>query len=175
MKFNEGDLVIYGSYGRCQIMGVEETQVGSEKIKCYKMKKYRKTNLPAGATARATFLVPLNVARNGVLRKPITANDADSTFDFLKTSEITASNLEGNWLTHQRKFDELIRAEGAHGMAKVLADIRNYLKGAIVPTKSIAHYYENIKKQLVDEFADAWDEPSKDVDLKVSKALKFNN
>lgn len=174
-NFEMGDLVVYGSYGRCEILGVEETRVGEEVIKCYKMKKFKKTNLPGGASSRATFLVPIKSAQNGSLRKPVSADCAEETLAVLKSTDRQYVNLDGNWLLHQRRYDEMIRREGAQGMAKTLSELAGYLSQTVVPTKSITNYYETIKRQLTDEFAEAMDIPSKDCEVKLSKALKYNN
>jgi RNA polymerase-interacting CarD/CdnL/TRCF family regulator len=153
--FQEGDIVSYGLHGRCQIIGVEEMKVAGD-TKRFLNLQTSKTIGSKNQGVSARVLVPAETAKEAGVRKPLNSQaEIDEILNILEEADAYFS-LDEHWKIKQKHIDEIVRLEGAKGLAKALGHL-------VICEESFGHvttsdeqkYQKLIRRLLAREIAEA--------------------
>jgi RNA polymerase-interacting CarD/CdnL/TRCF family regulator len=170
--FKVGDEVTYGVHGRCQITGIETKTIGSKEQDFYAMKPVMAPLVAkTSARAHASILVPVEQAQASGLRQLMTKDEAAMVMTMLADGEYYFERAE-NWVTKQRRIEECLRREGAKGLAKAVGHLHIVVNSDAAPRSDVTKFYDNLKRALIKEVAEATDAQTKDIEPLVNKALQ---
>jgi RNA polymerase-interacting CarD/CdnL/TRCF family regulator len=168
--FQPGDSVIYGTLGRCSVIGIETKRVGNQDLQFYRVEIYK----PIAAKTKkneASILIPLNSARQKGLRNPIRKDDVESVFTILRNQEYYFS-IKDRWETISPQLETIIAKEGAHGLAKALSYFHIAKPNVFNPPIDFTRTHENVRHVLIRELADAQEITIRDAEEQINKAIK---
>jgi RNA polymerase-interacting CarD/CdnL/TRCF family regulator len=170
--FKVGDEVYYGIHGRCEVTAIETKNVGGQAVSFYAIRAIRAVPLPkAMSRSQAQILVPTaNTDKTG-LRSAMSAELAAQVLVMLADQEYYYP-LQENWVMKNRHLEDVIRREGALGLAKAVGHLHVLVKRDVAPRGDAIRLHESLMRALVNELALALDKAPKDVELTVLRALK---
>ena len=170
--FNVGEIVSYGLHGRCQVISIDEMKAGGQTTQYYSLQTTKTVGSKNQGT-EAKVLVPVDQAEKKGLRAPIqTEDEITAVLEVLGISD-TYFKFEEHWKIEQKKIDDLVRDEGAIGLAKALGHLHVAQETATTPLSSEAiKYLRLIKRILAREIADALnDKSTRQAERLINKAL----
>lgn len=179
-EFLPGDLVIYGSHGRCEVKSVETKTVGGETLRFYKLEK-KKPALSRNLSNRteAAIWLPVQSAQSKGLRALMTAEKADEALSLLADPEIAFSS-DQSWGELQPQLEKCVLNEGGLGMVKALGFLYLVIESRQVPPSQMQKFYENLKNLFIREIAEIKEIAIRQAEDEVDRLLKkksaaFNN
>ncbi len=170
--FKIGDEVYYGIHGHCEVTGIETKQVGGEAVAFYAIRAVRTVPVPKSTSrSQAQILVPVTNAQNTGLRPLMTAEQTSQILLMLADQEYYFP-LGENWVVKNRHLEDVIRREGATGLAKAVGHLHVLVKQDVAPRGDAVRLYESLLRSLVNEMTLALGKATKDVEITVLRALK---
>lgn len=170
--YKVGDEVSYGLHGKCVITGIETKTLGANEVSFYQI-RVLKNPITAKVPGKhePSILIPVDTAPAKGLRHLMTKTDAETILKLLSEPDYHFE-LNGNWLAKQKLLEDVIRKEGAIGLAKVVGHVYVLLKQDAVPPSQVSRFYDNVYRIFLRELADAMDSTPKDIEPIVNRALR---
>ena len=171
-EFRIGDTVSYGLHGKCQVIGIEEVSLGGDSQTFYNLE----TTKVVGAKHHGVglkVLVPTEKAIAMGVRDPLTEeNEVDTVLSALAEDELKIP-IEEHWKLKQKKLDDVIRIEGASGLAKALGHLVQIQENRKTLSSDESKYFKLIKRILSREIAEVFGfKSNKEADKKIDSAIR---
>lgn len=170
-EFQPGTDVIYGLHGRCSISGVETKNINGENILFYKLTPV-KNAISRSKKQEPSIWLRVSLAKERGLRTPIQKGETERVFSILGDREYYFS-LEEKFSKIQPELEKAIHQEGSVGLAKVLSYLFVLSEKMIVPPPEVSKFFENIKKLLAREIAEATQESISGTEEKLLKMMQI--
>ncbi len=168
--FQAGSTVVYGFHGKCNVLGVENRQMGEKVIEFYKL-EIRKPALSRSTKKEPAIWVPVQNAVNLGLRSPINEDQAQVALAILSSREYYFP-LNESWNVIHPTLENEIRAQGCVGLAKVASYLHGLKRKFIVPPTEITKFHDTVNRLLFRELAEILFESVSATEARVNKLLK---
>lgn len=169
-EFAPGSIVMYPMHGRCLVQAVELRLIDGKPIHFYKLEVQRST-LSRSTRPEPAIWLPVQSARERGLRAPIGADNAVAVMAVLMSREYYFQ-INEPWSSVQPKLENIIRQEGAIGLAKAMSYTHVLIKKQIVPPSELIRFHENLSRLLFRELSEALNEQIKTLEEKVARGLR---
>lgn len=170
MLRQEGDLVVYGMFGKCRVLSVESRSIGGETQDFYKLEPVRHW-IGKPTRKEPAIWVPVKSAESQGLRSPLAEEALDAMNAILSSREYYFTLGEA-WHVIYPQLDAAIRTEGATGLAKVVSYLFVLRKRVTVPSSDMNKFWENTLRLLLREICDLTQETSKQAEERIIKLMK---
>ena len=169
-EFAPGSPVIYGLLGRCTIIGIENKSIGQNTLRVYRL-EVKKTVPSRTKTSDSAIWVPVKTAHEQGLRSPANNTQAQAALKLLQSREYFFKTSE-NWSSILPHLENIIRAEGIEGLAKVYSYLFILKRRQLVSHPEFGKFFELVHRLLFKELSEALNQPMKAIEDQVQKGLK---
>ncbi len=170
IEFSPGMSVIYGLHGKCQLISIENRQIGGEEMAFYKLEITRPA-LSRSTRKEPAIWIPVNSAKDRGLRRASTATDVEQILEIFSSREYYFS-LNETWSEVHPKLEAAIRTEGAFGLARVCSYLYVLKRKLAVPPTEATKFQEMVNKLLLRELSDATGQSMRELEDQISKRLR---
>lgn len=169
-QFIKGDEVIYGLIGKCTIAEIETKKVGNEEQLFYRLERVKPAHLKA-KRPEPQILLPLSKASQTGLRKEITSAELENLYELFSSREFFLP-LDQNWPTTLVALEQMIRAEGAFGLARAYSFLYVLQNRQHLLNSEQNRFFDTVRHALFKELSDVTQRTIREIETEIHQLLK---
>ena len=171
--FKVGDEVSYGIHGKCQVIAIETKKLGDQSLQFYQLRAIKNPIMAKTAPSKNSpqILVPVKNAEQNGLRHLMSKEQAEAALASLNPDD-PYQEVHENWVTKQKRLEEVLRKEGFLGLTKVICHLNYLIERDAAPRTDAAKLFDSLFRNFLREVSEALSLNSKDTEKMALNSLQ---